>query len=234
MTLRGGARRDGPGIAAGLTGTLAVHAVVIALLWATVRPVEAGPPVYAVELVAAPAPAPDEKPAPEVAPRPPAEPPAPVKPAPKPVKPAPPKPAPPKPEPTKPAERAEPNPRTTPRTTPLPGETPSTGNDAVTVSTPGLEFPYPEYLRNIVQEVYRRWERPQGNSPLRAEVSFLILRDGSVREIKLTRPSGSFSFDLSSQGAIEAAGTSRAFGPLPDGYPADVLPVSFYFTPRFP
>jgi hypothetical protein len=31
---------------------------------------------------------------------------------------------------------------------------------------------------------------------------------------------------------VEAAGERRAFGPLPDGYPADVLPVSFYFTPR--
>ena len=95
-----------------------------------------------------------------------------------------------------------------------------------------MQFPYPEYLRNIVQEVYRRWQRPLGNAPLKAEVSFLILRDGSVREIHLTTPSGSFSFDLSAQGAIEAAGSSRAFGPLPDGYQADVLPVSFYFTPR--
>jgi outer membrane biosynthesis protein TonB len=83
-----------------------------------------------------------------------------------------------------------------------------------------------------VQEVYRRWQRPLGNAALRAEVSFLILRDGGVREIRLTRPSGSFSFDLSAQGAIEAAGSTGAFGPLPDDYPADVLPVSFYFTPR--
>ena len=87
-------------------------------------------------------------------------------------------------------------------------------------------------LRNIVEEVYRRWERPRGNAALRAEVSFLILRDGTVREIRLARGSGSFSFDLSAQGAVEAAGSNKAFGPLPDGYPADVLPVSFYFTPR--
>jgi len=83
-----------------------------------------------------------------------------------------------------------------------------------------------------VQEVYRRWDRPSGNSPLRAEVSFLILRDGSVSEIKVSRPSGNFSFDIAAQGAVEAAGTARAFGTLPDGYGADVLPVSFYFTPR--
>ncbi|HEY7684193.1 MAG TPA: TonB C-terminal domain-containing protein [Gemmatimonadales bacterium] len=227
MTLRRGGRREREGVAAGLMGTVLVHAAAGGLLWSTVRSVDLGPPVYAVELVAAPAPPPEEKPAPEAAPRPPAEEPAPSKPAP--AKPAPEKP---KPPPPKPQAPAEPNPPSTSRTVPLPGETPSTGSDVVTVSTPGLQFPYPEYLRNIVQEVYRRWQRPLGNAALRAEVSFLILRDGAVREIRLASPSGSFSFDLSAQGAIEAAGTSGAFGPLPDGYPADVLPVSFYFTPR--
>lgn len=230
MRGKGGRPGDRPGIAAGLAGTLVVHAAAIALLWTTVKPVDLGPPAYAVELVAAPAPAPEARPTPEAAPRPPApEPPRTAPPKPTPTKPVP---APPKPSPAKPPARTEPNPASTPRTQPLPGETPSTGNDAVTVNVPGMAFPYPDYLRNIVQEVYRRWARPLGNAALRAEVSFLILRDGTVREIRLTRASGSFSFDLSAQGAIEAAGANRAFGTLPDGYPADVLPVSFYFTPR--
>lgn len=222
------AQRKGGDVAVGLTGTLVIHAAAILLLWTTVKAVDLGPPAYAVELVAAPAPPPEEKPAPEAVTRPPAEEPAPNKPAPPVDKPAPPKPTP----VAKPTDKAEPNPKTTTPTRPLPGETPSTGSDAVTVSTPGLAFPYPDYLRNIVQEVYRRWDRPLGNAALRAEVSFLILRDGSVREIRLTRPSGTFSFDLAAQGAIEAAGSSGAFGALPDGWPADVLPVSFYFTPR--
>ena len=115
---------------------------------------------------------------------------------------------------------------------PAPGETPSTGTDAVNIKTPGLQFAYPEYLRNIVSQVYRRWERPGGNQALRAEVSFFILRDGSVRDIRFVTPSGNFSFDLSAQGAIEEAGNTKAFGPLPDGYEADLLPVSFFFTPR--
>lgn len=230
MNIRGQRDLGRGGTAAGITGTVLVHAAAVALLWVTVEPPDIGPPVYAVELVAAPAPTPTAKPAPEVVQRPPAEEPAPNKPAPpKPTD----KPAPPKPKPTeKPPEKTEPNPRSTPTNAPLPGEKPSTGSDLVSVSIPGIQFPFPEYLRNIVQEVYRRWERPLGNAALRAEVSFLILRDGTVREIRLTRPSGSFSFDLSAQGAIEAAGTAGAFGALPDGWQADVLPVSFYFTPR--
>ena len=221
---------QGAGIAAGLSGTILVHAGTLLLLWASVRTIEtSGPPVYAVELIAAPAPPPDARPAPEAVSRPAPEAPAPTKP---PVKAATkPKAVPPKTTAKAPA-KAEPTPRAAARTEPLPGERPSTGTDVVTVSTPGLAFPYPEYLRNIVQEVYRRWQRPMGNTALRAEVSFLVLRDGSVREIRLSRNSGSFSFDLSAQGAVEAAGAAGAFGPLPDGYPADVLPVSFYFTPR--
>ncbi len=40
------------------------------------------------------------------------------------------------------------------------------------------------------------------------------------------------SFDLSAQGAIESAANARAFGPLPDGWEADVLPILFFFEPR--
>ena len=230
MTSRAAAEREPASIAAGLTGTLVIHAAAGLVLWATVRPIEIGPQVYAVELVAAPAPAPAAKPAPEAVSRPPAEEPAPNKPAPKPTAPSP---KPPAPAP-KPTAKTEPTPRSTPRTTPLPGEAPSTGTDAVSVSLPGLAFPYPEYLRTIVQEVYRRWDRPAGNAALRAEVSFLIRRDGSVsaEDIRLVKRSGNYSFDLSAQGAIEAAGIAHAFGALPDGWHDDVLPVSFYFTPR--
>jgi periplasmic protein TonB len=222
------APREGPSVTAGLIGTTVLHAAAVGLIF--VAPHESqrpGPPSYAVELVAAPEPQPRiKKAAPEAVPTPPEEKAAPIKP--RPAKLAPPKPEPkPPPEPEKkeaPAKTRSPEP-------PLPGETPSTGTDVATVKTPGLDFPYPEYLRNIVAQVYRRWDRPGGGGSLQAEVSFLILRDGTVREIKFTRSSGNFSFDLDAQGAVEAAGNARAFGPLPDGYPSDVLPVSFYFIP---
>jgi protein TonB len=154
--------------------------------------------------------------------------PAPV--TPKPPKPAKTTPVPaPKPPPTE-SER-EPAPRTAAPVAPVPGETPSTGTDVATIKTPGLAFPYPEYLRNIVTQVYQRWDRASAKQNSFAEISFLILRDGSVRDIRFVTRSGSFAFDLDAQGAIEAAGNTRAFGQLPDGWEADVLPVSFYFKP---
>jgi len=231
-------RRRAPEVAAGAAGSALVHLTALALLVVGVKTPPAMAPVYAVELVAAPAPTANKRPAPEAVTRP-VEQPDPGPPVTKPdkVSPIPSAKAPPKPKATAPKTtttpaKREPAPRSESKTVPAPGETPSTGNDAVNIKTPGLQFAYPEYLRNIVAQVYRRWDRPGGNQSLRAEVSFFILRDGSVRDIRFVTPSGNFSFDLSAQGAIEAAGNAHAFGPLPDGYEADVLPVSFFFTPQ--
>ncbi|HEX9310585.1 MAG TPA: TonB C-terminal domain-containing protein, partial [Gemmatimonadaceae bacterium] len=68
---------------------------------------------------------------------------------------------------------------------------------------------------------------------LKAEVRFLIHRDGSVSDLTFIRRSGNFSFDLEAQGAVEAASSTRGFGPLPAGFPDDVLPVVFSFDPEF-
>jgi outer membrane biosynthesis protein TonB len=219
-----------PGTTVGLIGTILVHAGAAAFAFTQVNPAKAGPPTYAVELVAAPAPTPRQRLAREAVPTPPPpEKPAPVKPAPKPPKP---KPAPaPEPKPPPAETEREPPPKTAAPVTPAPGETPSTGSDVATIKTPGLQFPFPEYLRNIVTQVYRNWDRDEARENSFAEISFLILRDGSVRDIHFVTRSGSFGFDLGAQGAIEAAGNARAFGPLPDGWDADVLPVSFYFKP---
>jgi protein TonB len=217
-----------PGRAAGLVGTIAVHATVVSFLFTTVKPTKASPPTYAVDLVAAPAPS-TKRLAREALPTPPPEEkPAPVTPKPPPKAPAPPKPKPP-PQPSE--VKREPAPKTAAPATPAPGETPSTGTDVATIKTPGLAFPYPEYLRNIVTQVYQRWDRGSAKQRNFAEISFLILKDGSVRDIHFVTRSGSFAFDLEAQGAVEAAGNTRAFGPLPDGWEADVLPVSFYFKP---
>ena len=223
------AEREPPGRAAGVVGTMLVHAAAASFLFTTVKTTKAAPPSYAVDLVAAPAPT-QKRLAREALPTPPPE----QKPAP--VTPTPPKPAkapaPPKPKAPTPTEvKKEPPPKTAAPATPAEGETPSTGSDVATIKTPGLAFPFPEYLRNIVTQVYQRWDRGSASQRNYAEISFLILRDGTVRDIRFVTRSGSFAFDLNAQGAIEAAGNTHAFGPLPDGWESDVLPVSFYFKP---
>ena len=212
----------------GLAGTIVVHGVAVVLLAAGPATRKPLPPTYTVRLVAAPAPDQETRKAPEAFDRPAEEKPAPV-PAAKP---------PPRssavsraaPPPTRDTTRREAAARTTSPNQPLPGERPSTGNDVATVSTEGVTFPFPEYLQNLVSQVLRRWQRPDESTPLEAEVSFLVHRDGSVTGLQLIHRSGNYAFDLEAQGAIEESGRGRAFGVLPDGWTSDVLFVRFYFS----
>lgn len=104
------------------------------------------------------------------------------------------------------------------------------GTDVSNVRTEGINFPYPEYLNNIVRQIQLRF-KPRAAGNLVTEVVFFIRRDGSVQDLQIARRSGSLAFDLEAQGAIEAVSAARAFGPLPAGWGDDVLKVIFTFEP---
>jgi periplasmic protein TonB len=227
-----------------LTPTLAVSlllhlAVAVPLFLARPDAAPARPPIYRVDLVAAPpgprqegvvAPQPQtqpEQPAPTPprAERKPQEMPAPATQRPPPPTRTPPAPATPtpapttKPDPAAPAQQAG------------GGPTGGRGTDVANVRTEGIEFPYPAYLQNIVRQIAMRFDPPRRGA-LSAEVTFLIRRDGSVADIRISSRSGNFEFDQDAMGAVEAAARAGAFGPLPEGFPDDVLPVIFSFDPR--
>lgn len=133
----------------------------------------------------------------------------------------------PKPAETKPAEKpatkpAESKPSTGPKPDPK-----SPGGDNLNVNIEGEAFPFPGYLENIIRQV-RRYFRWTGASNLRAEVYFVIKRDGTVEDIRILKTSGNRQFDFEALGAIEVAGNRKAFGALPDGFQGDRLPVSFF------
>ena len=207
-----------PAIWAGMAGTALIHgAAVLVILLGLARTPRVLPPTFAVELIAAPQAASGSALGRTVT-----EPPPPPAPTPAPVR----------AKPVPRIQRAPTRARTPSQVTPLPRETPGTGSDIANVKLPGKAFPFPEYLRNLVAQIYRRWNRPADNSPLTAEVGFVILRDGSVRDIRMVAGSRSYSFDQEALGAVEAAAQVKAFGPLPAGYGADYLQVSFLFQPR--
>ena len=214
--------------------TLGHAAVVAALIFVRPSAPKQMPPMYRVNIVAAPpgpraegvvvppaapAPPPPPAPTPPRAQTPPKAMPMPTsKPVSKPVPPA-------TPTPTPTA--------TPPKTVTKPaggGPTGDRGTDVATVRTEGVDFPFPGYLENIVRQIAKNFgEHP--NTNVRAEVQFLIRRDGSVSAIQFVTRSGNYSFDLDAQGAVEAAGKNNGFGTLPNGFPDDVLPVIFSFDP---
>lgn len=219
-----------------LTGSLLLHAVLIALVL-LLRPgaQPPSPPVYRVDLVAAPA---GERAAGVVKPTPPT--PAPQAP---PIRP---KTAPhemPVPDTKLPKRTATPDATPTPPTETKPatktaptaggGEAGGRGTDVVTVNTGGIDFPYPGYLENIVRQIALRF-KPSTRGALSAEVFFIINRDGTVpsSSIRLVTRSGVYSFDAEAQGAVESAANTRSFGALPAGFTEAALPVTFRFDPR--
>jgi outer membrane biosynthesis protein TonB len=172
-------------------------------------------PVEATE-PATPPPAPEPEPEPE---------PEPVMAEPEP------EPEPPRPEPTPPPpQRTErpPAPRPTPPR-PTPAE-PTPGAEGLNIETEGREFPFPEYLNNVIIQVNRYFRWTEGGNP-RAMIYFEIMSDGSVRNIRMVRSSGNIRFDFAVQGAVETAGNRGEFGPLPEGYAAPTLPVQLEVEP---
>ena len=118
-----------------------------------------------------------------------------------------------------------------PGTTPAGGgPTGGRGRDVASVRVPGIAFPFPGYLENITRQIALNF-KPRPGGALRAEVSFLIRRDGSVSDLRLVTRSGVYAFDLECIGAVEAVGQRKSFGALPAGFRDDVLPVVFSFDP---
>lgn len=235
---------EGAGAAASVVASLALHVgIVAAFLALRPPPPPQSPPFYKVNLVAAaPSPAPSAgvvksepvTPPPEAKKAPPRPKTEEVAPVPVETK-------------TVPVER-----RATPSTSdtrvarsqpdaPVAGggDQGATGADVASVRIDGIDFPFPGYLDNIVRQIRLRFQPPRSATPYRAEVFFLIRRNGCATAIQFRRKSGSFTFDLEAQGAIEAAAKEAAdgscqsaFGPLPAAFTDDVLPVMFSFDPR--
>lgn len=105
------------------------------------------------------------------------------------------------------------------------------GADVANIRTEGIDFPFPGYLQNIVRQVRLNFS-PSDRSLRTAEVFFFIRRDGSMAGFRFLQKSGSYSFDLECQGAVEAAAASKSWGPLPAQFMDDVLPVIFRFDPK--
>lgn len=123
----------------------------------------------------------------------------------------------PDPEPTESTDEGQPSEETTE----------DSGED-LDVRMEGLRRDYPQYYANIIAQMRRcfRATRP-GRA---ATVSFLIRADGTTAEYTIVNSSGNFGFDLDALSAVECAGKAGRLGPLPEGFPWEVLPVEFTFT----
>jgi TonB family protein len=84
---------------------------------------------------------------------------------------------------------------------------------------------YEQLLRDTVA---RNWRSQELDASIRTRVAvtFDILRDGTIRNARVTTPSGNFALDQSAMRAILASNPLR---PLPREYERDVATVEFWF-----
>jgi TonB family protein len=109
-------------------------------------------------------------------------------------------------------------------------------------STPGLEIAVPGagvpggmdpsgdfYLASVYRKIWMVWTqqiKPQFNQPI--AVTFTILADGQVTDVRVVQPSGVTLLDLAAQRAILSA---APFNPLPKDYGTNRYTIQALFRP---
>ena len=86
---------------------------------------------------------------------------------------------------------------------------------------------YGWYAQQIFDRVGQKWNRADVTSRLhaRAIVRFTLLKDGSIQNLKLTQPSGSYTLDTSAQRAVLDA----VLPPFPRGFNYKAIDVDLTF-----
>ena len=139
--------------------------------------------------------------------------------------------------PTLPAARTAP-----PRAAGRAGQAGSKPASAAGPATPGLEFGPPGpgvpggtdsggdwYLAGVQQKIWMLWNQQIKTGFLRPiGVTFTILRDGSVTDVRVTQPSGAALLDMAAQRAVLNA---APFGPLPREYGQNPRTIQALFKP---
>ena len=116
------------------------------------------------------------------------------------------------------------------------------GGTGKSSQTPGLEFGPPGpgvpggtdlsgdwYLAGVQRKIWMIWTqqiKANFNQPI--AVSFTILADGSVEDVRVIQPSGVTLLDLAAQRAVVSA---QPFGPLPKHYATNRYTIQALFKP---
>jgi protein TonB len=115
-----------------------------------------------------------------------------------------------------------------PLPTPQPGVVGGIDIPIGTAGVTGIEgdFPYTIYIDRMKTLIGQRWLRPQAGTGITATVSFVIDRDGTIRDAKNEIPSGNGTFD---RAALRAVLEASPLPPLPFGYNGTFLGVHLTF-----
>jgi TonB family protein len=109
-------------------------------------------------------------------------------------------------------------------------QTPGVSFGEVGPGVPGGTDPNGDwYLAGVQRKIWMLWSQQIHTGSWQPfTVSFTIMADGSVNDVKVVQGSGVFTLDLAAQRAISSAGP---FGPLPKNYGTDRYTIQALFKP---
>ena len=116
------------------------------------------------------------------------------------------------------------------------------GATGASSTTPGLEFGPPGvgvpdgtdtggdwYLAGVQQKIWMIWNQQiKSGFTQPVGVTFTILADGSITDLRVTQPSGTTMIDFAAQRAVTSA---APFGPLPKDYGTNRKTIQALFKP---
>ncbi len=88
-------------------------------------------------------------------------------------------------------------------------------------------FPYPWYITQVRSRLWANWTANMPRTPGGVTVMFIILRDGSLTDLRVESSSGDAGYDYV---ALTAVQQSAPFGPLPSGFKDSFLKIHVNFT----
>ncbi|MEA2326492.1 MAG: periplasmic protein TonB [Thermoanaerobaculia bacterium] len=132
---------------------------------------------------------------------------------------------------TKKGSETPPTPHTQPPTPQVAAKPGVVGGIDIPIGSAGVtgiegDFPYTIYIDRMKTLIGQRWLRPQAGAGITATVSFVIDRDGTIRDAKNEIPSGNGTFD---RAALRAVLEASPLPPLPFGYNGTFLGVHLTF-----
>ena len=116
-------------------------------------------------------------------------------------------------------------------------QVPNSANSGAQVQTAtGGDFAsiHPEYVAAMIRKISQNWNQStidvaaRSSRSIRATATFTILRDGTIKDIRIAQPSGNSSYDNS---GIRALYDCEKMPQLPSDYQGSYLSVTFDFLP---
>jgi TonB family protein len=83
------------------------------------------------------------------------------------------------------------------------------------------------YIARLKQQVKQQWHPVLFHSSSHTIIGFSISRTGQISDVRILKPSGS---TLTDQAELQAIQQAAPFAPLPEGYQAAELDITFNFN----